>query len=86
MNRKSWQILVLSIVLAFTVACTENITENNKVAIGNRLTSTPEVLRGLTWTRQFTIDNPVSGSHYSWQTIFTNKEPAGTFAIGRAHL
>ncbi len=86
MNRASWQILILSIVLAFTFACTENITENKKVAIGNRLTSTPEVLRGLTWTRQFTIDNPVSGSHYSWQTVFTSKEPAGTFDIDSTGL
>ncbi len=86
MKQKSWQILILGAILACAFACTENITEEKHVAIGNRLTSTPEVLRGLTWTRQFTIDNPVSGSHYSWQTVFTNKQPDGIFDIDSTGL
>ncbi len=86
MKHKSWQILILGTILACAFACTENITEEKHVAIGNRPTSTPEVLRGLTWTRQFTIDNPVSGSHYSWQTVFTNKQPDGIFDIDSTGL
>ena len=78
--------LILAVLIAALFGCTEHVTEDQPVAIGNKLNTTPQILRGLNWTQQFTIAHGVAGRSYNWQAIYTNRDPEGSFDIDSTGL
>ncbi|MGB5107053.1 MAG: hypothetical protein WBP29_06125 [Candidatus Zixiibacteriota bacterium] len=86
MNRKFWQFLALELIILLTFSCTEHVTENKPATIGNKLDSTPQILRGLSWSRQFAVDNAPTGHNYNWQAIFISRDPEGAFEINPTGL